>query len=219
MIVPAFRTPNPRVERRRKLAAIQRDCEAKKAELQGAVPPGVWRNPKFYLGVIVVFVILGSLLFRVSKEAAGRGLDPPHLQALRNLDVLAQALGRYRFHVGAYPTAEQGLYALVRDPAAPGWNGPYISHLGDDPWKTPFGYAPPVDGGVPRLWSSGPDKLAGTADDLRPDPARFNPGTDWTNGWVSAEERKVTFRILNELPPGEVVPLEALFPPEDDATE
>jgi len=122
------------------------------------------------------------------------------MRAVRQLDVLAVALGRYRFHTGSFPSAEQGLAALVRNPGVPRWDGPYISNLCKDPWNQPYRYAPPADGGLPALASCGPDRAAGTADDLTPDPDRFDPGTEWTNGWVSAMERLPGVRVLPRAP-------------------
>ena len=49
------------------------------------------------------------------------------------------------------------------------WDGPYIegSELPKDPWGTPFNYS--YDSIKPRVWSSGPDKTAGTKDDVESD--------------------------------------------------
>jgi hypothetical protein len=116
--------------------------------------------------------------------------------AMLHVDVLAEALGRYHFHVGRYPTAEQGLAALVRDPGERKWLGPYINHLRGDPWDTPFVYEPQA-GTVPLVLSLGPDRLRGTGDDISPDPECFDPGTEWTNGWVSAEQRIPGVNILD----------------------
>jgi general secretion pathway protein G len=199
MIVPKMREPNARVARRRTIDNLWREVEQKKAELQGAVSPTLFRNPKFYFGVIAVLVLVGGALFNATDSAARRQQESPGLRTLRHLDVLAEALGRYRFHVGSFPTEEQGLAALVRDPLAPKWDGPYINLLRKDPWETPFVYKP---GGaaLPVLLSCGPDRTPGTADDLLPDPARFDPGTEWTNGWVSAEKRLIGVTILPSAP-------------------
>lgn len=202
MLVPALRAPNPRVARRRKIENIWRECELKKADLQAAISPQLWRNPKFYLGVILVMALIGGAVFYATDSAVTRNTQPPHLVAMRHVDVLAEALGRYCFHVGAYPTHEQGLLALARRPAdVPKWNGPYINQLRADPWGTPFVYEPPSEPGAwPTLLACGADKLRGTADDIAPDPARFDPGTEWTNGWLSAEERLPGVRVLRSLP-------------------
>ena len=41
--------------------------------------------------------------------------------------VLESALDSYREDVGRYPTAQQGLQALLIDPGVPGWAGPYAT--------------------------------------------------------------------------------------------
>lgn len=195
MRVPEQDLTERRRASRRAIERISREYEQKKAELQGVLPPTLFRNPKFYFGAIAIFVVLGGLLFNATDHSVRSIRLTPEMRAVRNLDVLAEALGRYRFHTGGFPTREQGLAALVRDPQVPKWDGPYISFLRDDPWETPFVYEPGTNA-LPVLFSCGPDKKAGTGDDLAPDPARYEPGTAWTNGWVSADKRLPGVRIL-----------------------
>ena len=117
MIVPAMKELSERQTRRRTVERIRRDSERQKASLQGHVAPGLWRTPKVYFAVIAVLAILGGAIFRASDRASQRKeAEPPHFRAMRHVDVLAEALGRYRFHVGTFPSVEQGLAALVRDP-------------------------------------------------------------------------------------------------------
>lgn len=189
-----------RRERQRALDRIHRQYERKRKEvLHGSFSPSMLRSPTFYLGVIVVLAVVGSLLFNAADKSVVKKKESPYQVAMRHVDVLAEALGRYRFHVGSFPTAEQGLAALVRDPGIPGWVGPYINHLRSDPWGTPFVYEP-RQGAVPTLISSGPDKQRGTDDDIAADPECFDPGTEWTNGWVSAEQRSPGVVILESDP-------------------
>ena len=168
-----------RMARRRKIDNIWRECEQEKAGLRGAMAPGLWRSPKLYIGAVVALAVIGGAVFKATDAAVQRKAESPEFRAMRHVDVLAEALGRYRFHVGCYPAPEQGLAALVRDPLVPKWDGPYINRLRKDPWDMPFVYEPPADGaGHPALFSCGPDKVRGTADDIKPDPARFDPGTE-----------------------------------------
>lgn len=185
----------------RKIDAIWRENEEKKAELQGALTPNMFRNPKFYLGLVVILAAIGFSVIYATDQAVERQKVSGEMRTLKNVTVLAEALGRYHFHVGRYPTLRQGgLGALVRAPARevePGWNGPYISLLCKDGWGVPFVYEPPQDqGALPTLFSCGPDKTPHTTDDIKPDPAKFDPGTEWTNGWVSAEQRIPGVNIL-----------------------
>lgn len=78
----------------------------------------------------------------------------------------------YRMHMGDYPSTADGLQALITQPGSKGssWRGPYIteSKVPLDPWNEPYQYAYPGQrnkGGY-DLWSKGPDKQSGTADDI-----------------------------------------------------
>lgn len=200
-VVPKMCETSKRMTRLRKIDAIWRENEQKKAELQGVLTPSMFRNPKFYLGLMVIMAIVAVALFHATDKAVVRKNVSAEMRTLKNLDVLAQAIGRYYFHVGSYPSPRYGgLAALVRDPgekAALNWKGPYINLLCKDAWGVPFSYEPPPKkGDYPTLFSCGPDKLPSTADDLTPDPVRFDPGTEWTNGWVSAEERIPGVKVL-----------------------
>src|SRR5690554_61293 len=59
---------------------------------------------------------------------------------------LEQALEMYKRDVGRFPTSDQGLDALVRQPSGvPGWNGPYLkgSAVPRDPWGGDYNYRYP----------------------------------------------------------------------------
>lgn len=199
MRVPERNVTEKRRAKRRVLSLIDHEYQRKKAELQSVVPPTLFRSPKFYFGAVVVLMLVGTALFNATDKSVQRLEVTPAMRALRNLDALATALGRYRFHTGQFPDREQGLAALVRDPQVTKWDGPYVNLLRDDPWETPFVYEPATNG-LPTLYSCGPDKKPGTPDDLRPDPACFEPGTAWTNGWVSAYERRAGVIVLPRAP-------------------
>jgi len=86
---------------------------------------------------------------------------------------LMTPLQAYRLDVGDYPTTAQGLPALrvppkeLREPAK--WSGPYLpQEVPLDPWKRPYHYQWPSKHSqeVPDIWSSGPDGVDGTEDDI-----------------------------------------------------
>lgn len=70
-------------------------------------------------------------------------------------------LTAYRMDVGTYPSTEQGLEALLRQPANVGgrWRGPYIEELPLDPWNNPYQYRYPGvrNPGRYDVWSTGPN--------------------------------------------------------------
>jgi len=83
------------------------------------------------------------------------------------------ALKLYEIDNGSYPTTEEGLQALLEAPAsARNWNGPYLKKMPKDPWGNPYQYKFITDErGNPReyrLFSSGPDGIEGTNDDIMP---------------------------------------------------
>ena len=190
--------------------AIAREYEQKKAELQGSGAPTIKRGPLFYLAIIAVLAILGGLVLSHGDLTLGKKrIERKPLQARKAMDSLSVALGRYKFHVGEYPTNEEGLEVLAyRRPeeirkirrAHPakdgltGWDGPYVDHIVKDPWGHAYVYETRPEGGTPVLYSKGPDGRAGTTDDVMPDQLSFEAAfrdTTWTNNWAPAELRGV----------------------------
>jgi len=81
-------------------------------------------------------------------------------------------LTSYRIAMGDYPSTAEGLQALVAAPASKTeqWRGPYLADgkIPPDPWGEPYVYRYP---GVKNktgydIFSKGPDKTEGTADDI-----------------------------------------------------
>ncbi len=198
------KTPLTKAERQRKTKAIQAGLEAKRREL-GMKAPSFRRGPAFYLVLMSVLSILGFSLIKASESVgtAGKVLSWRVNQVATNVNVFAEALGRFKFHTGVYPTLEEGgLEALASKTSIhKGWMGPYIHKriwsdpLPPDVWKRPYVYSPTGGtNGLPVLLSCGPDGVRGTADDILPDPAQFTKpfrDTTWTNDWVPYQLRGI----------------------------
>ncbi len=97
------------------------------------------------LEILVVIAILGLLIGLVAP-AALRQLGGARLSvAKQSIERIGAVLDLYKLDVGAYPSTEQGLKALVAAPTGVGtWNGPYLK--GDvpiDPWNHPYMYRSP----------------------------------------------------------------------------
>ncbi len=171
--------------------AIAREYEMKKAELQGAGAPTLRKGPVFYGAVILMLIVVGSLVVGSLKNGVGFGkarIELKPLQARKSMSALSVALGRYKFHVGEYPSTQEGLAVLaLKAYPKKGWDGPYVNHIVDDPWGNSYVYETRPEGGHPILYSKGPDARAGTTDDVLPDQAAFDEpfrDTSWTNGWA-----------------------------------
>ena len=113
------------------------------------------------LEILVVIAILGLLIGLVAP-AALRQLGGAKLSIARqSIERIGSTLDLYKLDVGAYPTTEQGLGALVDKPEdSTGWNGPYFKTGGlpVDPWKHPYFYRNPSErtGHDYDLCSTGP---------------------------------------------------------------
>ena len=184
-------------EKKRKIREIAREYEAKRREL-GLKAPVISRGPVFYLAVIVGLALVGGAVLQAAGKGGGRRMgDARLLHARQSVAALAEALGRYKFHCGVYPGAEDGgIEALSRKESRhAGWIGPYATKIVPDPWKRPYVYEPPkAPDAEPTVLSLGADGVRGTADDVLPDPALFSKpfrDTGWTNDWVHFSRRGI----------------------------
>lgn len=114
--------------------------------------------------LLVVLVILGLLAGLVGPKVVsylGRGkTDTAKLQ----IEQLAAAMDLYLLDVGRYPTAEEGVGALLQNSSgANNWRGPYLrkDEVPLDPWGNEFHYVPPGKGGSFELYSLGADNAEG----------------------------------------------------------
>jgi general secretion pathway protein G len=94
----------------------------------------------------------------------GRADDARITAAKTDVSNLMQALKLYRLDNQNYPTAEQGLSALVvkptNGPAPANWK-PYIDKLPNDPWGRPYHYMNPGVKGEVDVLSLGADGQPG----------------------------------------------------------
>jgi general secretion pathway protein G len=98
------------------------------------------------LELLVVIAILGLLIGMVAP-AVLRQLGTARSEVThQSIERLASVLDIYKLDVGDYPTTEQGLQALVQQPAdVANWNGPYLKgdKLPQDAWNHPYAYQSP----------------------------------------------------------------------------
>ena len=114
--------------------------------------------------LLVVLVILGLLASvatpRVIKFIGGAKTDTARVQ----LEQLSGALDLFRLEVGRYPSQEEGLQALIEQPATvERWNGPYMRNAEAiiDPWENPYIYRFPGGKHDYDIYSLGADSQEG----------------------------------------------------------
>jgi general secretion pathway protein G len=121
--------------------------------------------------IMVVIVILGVLAALVVPRVLDRPDEARGVAAKSDIAAILQALKLYRLDNQRYPTAEQGLAALVArpetDPVPPNWKpGGYLEKLRNDPWGRPYQYLNPGLRGEIDVLSLGADgKPGGTGHD------------------------------------------------------
>jgi general secretion pathway protein G len=120
------------------------------------------------LELLVVIVIIGLLAGYVAPRYFSQ-VGKSEIQVARaQIESLEKALDQYRLDMRRYPSAEEGLDALVAKPAnAQTWSGPYLKKaVPNDPWGRPYVYRTPGQKSEFELVSYGRDgKPGGTGED------------------------------------------------------
>jgi len=109
--------------------------------------------------VMVVIVIIGLLATVVMINVLPSQDRAMREKARADIAVLEQAVETYRLETLRFPTAAEGLQALVTPPA--GRDGGYIRRLPADPWGNPYQYAFPGTQGRFDIYSFGADGVKG----------------------------------------------------------
>lgn len=113
--------------------------------------------------LLVVIVIIGLLAGLVAPRYFGQVGKSNVNVARAQIDALGKALDQYRLDVGAYPTTDQGLEALIVKPdGVDRWTGPYLQKdVPPDPWGRAYRYKSPGDHGDYDLYTYGADGQPG----------------------------------------------------------
>ena len=114
--------------------------------------------------LMVVLVIIGVLAALIVPNVLDRADDARATAAKTDVNNLSQALKLYKLDNQRFPTAEQGLQALVAKPSSgpiPGNWKPYLDKLPNDPWGRSYQYLNPGVKGEIDVLSFGADGQAG----------------------------------------------------------
>ncbi|MEN3289566.1 MAG: ral secretion pathway protein [Bradyrhizobium sp.] len=121
--------------------------------------------------MLVVITIIGLIMGLIGPRVLNYLSESKVKAAKIQMQSFASALDLYNLDTGRYPTASEGLTALVRPSAGVSWNGPYLkgAALPNDPWNHPYLYRVPGEHGpydIMSLGSDGQEGGSGTAADL-----------------------------------------------------
>ena len=114
--------------------------------------------------LLIVLVIIGLLAGLVGPQMLRYLSKAKSDTAAVQIEQLSSALELFVLDVGRYPTAREGLAALVERPqGAERWNGPYLrkAEVPLDPWGYPYVYRSRDDGAGATIVSLGADHVVG----------------------------------------------------------
>lgn len=156
-------------------------CRARRQRLDAlavnpAGPPSakrLWGSLALMLTILaspILFMIVATIMMVAS---AGENIARARItKAEADMTQIGMALTMYQARGGQPPTTEQGLDALVnkptREPIPQHWRV-MLEELPMDPWSHPYRYESPARRSTTDpydLWSTGPDGIDGTADDI-----------------------------------------------------
>jgi len=125
-----------------------------------------WRRAAGFtlIELMVVLVIIGVLAALIVPNVLDRTDDARATAARTDVHNIMQALKLYKLDNQRFPTAEQGLQALIVRPTAPPVPGnwrPYLEKLPNDPWGQPYHYLNPGVQGEVDVMSFGADGQSG----------------------------------------------------------
>lgn len=133
-------------------------------KLKGLVSPGGFT----LLELLVVIAIIGLLATYVGPRYFSQIGKSEATVAKAQIEAFSSALDQYRLDTGHYPNVDQGLNALVKQPAnETKWHGPYMAKdIPMDPWGKPYRYRVPGPKGDYEILSYGKNGVpGGTGDD------------------------------------------------------
>jgi general secretion pathway protein G len=117
--------------------------------------------------MLVVITIIGLIVGLVGPRVLNYLSESKVKTARIQIESFSAALDLYYLDNGRYPSANEGLTALVQRPGAlESWNGPYLKSgsVPNDPWGHAYVYKMPGDRSAYEISSYGPKGENGSGD-------------------------------------------------------
>jgi len=110
--------------------------------------------------LLAVIVIIGVLAATIGSRFLGQTETAKAGAARTEMGQMVQSLDLFKLEIGRYPSAQEGLEALIKNPGnVQNWNGPYLRKDNiKDPWNNDYKYTTPGPNNTPfELKSLGAD--------------------------------------------------------------
>lgn len=114
--------------------------------------------------MLVVLAIIGLVAGLVGPRVLNQFSGAKTKTAKVQIRDFEQALEVFKLDVGRFPSSEEGLEALMRQPGSlVGWNGPYLrgNSIPQDPWNRAYLYRYPGERSEVDIYSYGADGAQG----------------------------------------------------------
>ena len=114
--------------------------------------------------MLVVIAIIGLIMGLIGPRVLNYLSESKVKAAKIQLQSFGSALDLFYLDAGRFPSAAEGLAALVRrTPGTAAWNGPYLKggNVPTDPWNNAYVYRSPGDRGPYDILSYGSDGQEG----------------------------------------------------------
>jgi general secretion pathway protein G len=132
--------------------------------------------------IMVVVIIIGLLAAVIVPQVINKVDEARVAKAKQDLQSLETALTMFRLDNSKYPTTDQGLVSLVKQPTDPSirhWRpGGYLQRVSKDPWGAEYQYLfPGTHGREYDLFTLGADGAPG-GEGINADIGNWNIGDD-----------------------------------------
>ncbi len=114
--------------------------------------------------LLAVIVIIGVLMATIGSRFMGQSEKAKANATKIEMGQMLQSLDLFKLEIGRYPSAQEGLDALIKNPGSlPNWSGPYLRKDNiKDPWGNDYKYSSPGPNNTPfEIKSLGADGKEG----------------------------------------------------------